>query len=215
MRPLRLSARGLDVIMIAGAPMSKADDPKSVSRRQLLTFWRKPLDEAIRAQRPPPPIAPPVSRPPPLRPPGMLHELLLQKHCVRCGKCIEVCPANAIFPLGPEWGAAARTPAIDARKQPCVLCSGLKCTHVCPSGALLPTFMPHDVAMGKAILDGDRCVTWHGAACTACQEMCPQAALALDEQGRMSVIEDKCVGCGLCERACPTEPQSIRVRPRG
>ena len=204
--------------MSGSPPMSKDDDAKRVSRRQLLTFWRRPLDEALAAHRPPPapPMPPPVTRAPPLRPPGMLHELLLQKHCIRCGKCVEVCPANAIFPLGPEWGAsAAGTPAIEARKQPCVLCTGLKCTHVCPSGALLPTFMPHDVTMGKAILDTGRCVTWHGTACTVCKEQCPQTALDLDEHGRMCVIEDKCVGCGMCERACPTEPASIRVRPRG
>jgi ferredoxin-type protein NapG len=214
-----LSVRGLDVIMIATRPMSKDDEAKRVSRRQLLTFWRRPLDEALAAHRPPPkapPAPPPVTRPPPLRPPGMLHELLLQKHCIRCGKCVEVCPANAIFPLGPEWGpSAAGTPAIEARKKPCVLCTGLKCTHVCPSGALLPTFMPHDVTMGKAILDTASCVTWNGATCTACKDACPQSALTIDSYGRMLVVEDKCVGCGLCERPCPTEPQSIRVRPRG
>ena len=101
---------------------------------------------------------------------------------LHCGKCVEACPADAIFPLGADWGAAAGTPAIDARKQPCVLCTGLKCTHVCPSGALLPTHANSDVMMGKARLDPDRCLTHHGQACTVCREHCPRpGALVFDD----------------------------------
>jgi ferredoxin-type protein NapG len=192
--------------------MSK--DPKGVSRRELLTFWRRPLETAVKTIKPPPPFEAPKLRPPPLRPPGVLHELLLQKHCIRCGKCVEVCPADAIFPLGADWGQAAGTPAIDARKQPCVLCTDLKCTHVCPSGGLLPTFANCDVAMGKAIVDAARCVTYRGQACTACHEHCPMPGALVFVDGQLRVIEEKCVGCGLCEHYCPTEPASIRVQPR-
>lgn len=194
--------------------MSK--EGKGVSRRELLTFWRRPLEQAVKVTRPPPEPPPlPARRPPPLRPPGILHELLLQKHCIRCGKCVEACPAHAIYPLGPEWGAAAGTPAVDARKQPCVLCNGLQCTHVCPSGALLPAFNNNEVAMGTAIVDPARCVTHQGAACTACRDHCPMAgALAFDDAGKLVVHAERCVGCGLCEHFCPTEPQAIRVQPR-
>ena len=197
--------------------MSKdGKDPKGVSRRELLTFWRRPLETAVKTVKPPPPLELPIVRPPPLRPPGMLHELLLQKHCIRCGKCVEACPAHAIFPLGADWGAAAGTPAIDARKQPCVLCTGLRCSHVCPSGALLPTHSNNDVMMGKAKLAVDTCLTHHGQACTVCVEHCPRpGALVLDgPHGELRVDEDQCVGCGLCEHYCPTEPTSIRVQPR-
>jgi ferredoxin-type protein NapG len=191
-------------------------DGKGVSRRELLTFWRRPLETAVRTVKPPPPVEMPPLRPPPLRPPGMLHELLLQKHCLRCGKCVEACPADAIFPLDASWGAAAGTPAIDARKQPCVLCTGLKCTHVCPSGALLPTYVNNDVNMGKAILDEAACLTHRGQACTACKDHCPrEGALFFDDDGKLRLGEDQCVGCGLCEHYCPTEPQAIRVQPRG
>src|SRR5207302_4485933 len=110
-----------------------------------------------------PPAAP--RRPPPLRPPGLMHELILVNTCTHCGNCVAACPAEAIFPLSAEWGAAEGTPAIDARKQPCVLCDGLKCTQVCPSGALQPTFNNKDVKMGDAVLDVARCVTYQGEAC--------------------------------------------------
>ncbi len=177
---------------------------KSYSRRELFTFWRR---------KPEPP--PPPKRSAPLRPPGMLHEQLLVEACIRCGKCVEVCPANAIFPLGEDWGRAAGTPAIDARKQPCVLCTGLQCTHVCPSGALLPTYVNRDVVMGTAVLDAATCVAHHGERCVVCQKQCPMpGAIEIDPDGKVRVVDDKCVGCGLCEHVCPTEPQSIRVVPR-
>jgi ferredoxin-type protein NapG len=190
--------------------MSK--DGKGVSRRELLTFWRKPLEE-LKKKPPPPP--PPSTRPPPLRPPGMLHELMLVSACQRCGKCVEACPADAIFPLGPEWGEAKGTPAIDARQQPCVLCDGLKCTHVCPSNALLPVYANKDVQMGWAVLDVGRCVTYLGQACDVCHKACPMpGAILVEEGGRVRVEEGRCVGCGVCESVCPVEPTAIRVQPR-
>jgi ferredoxin-type protein NapG len=191
------------------------DEKKGVSRRDLLTFWRKPLETVARTVRAPAPPPQPIRRPPPLRPPGTLHELLLVKHCTSCGLCVEACPADAIFLLGEDWGAAAKTPAIDARKQPCVLCSGLQCSNVCPSGALLPTFVNHDVRMGTARVDTTTCLTYQGTACTKCKDRCPQeGALSFDDGGRLQVDPEKCVGCGLCEHFCPTEPQSIRAIPR-
>jgi len=198
------------------------DDKKGVSRRELLTFWRRPLDEAVKGMNKAVQSAttssvatPTLAKQAPLRPPGMMHELMLRNTCMRCGKCIEICPAEAISPLGPEWGRLAETPAIDARKQPCVLCEGLQCTHVCPSGALIPVYTPGDVVMGTAVVDESRCLPYGGLACDQCLKACPiPGALVADAQGRPSVVEDLCVGCGLCEQHCPTEPTSIRVRPR-
>lgn len=186
-------------------------DGKGVSRRELLTFWRKPIEELVK----PKPPAPPAARPAPLRPPGTMHELMLVNSCIRCGQCIDTCPARAIRPLGADWGAAAGTPFIDARLQPCVLCTGLQCTHVCPSGALTPVYVNRDVTMGTAVLDESRCVTHRGQACDACFKACPMpGAIVVDEAGRVRVADPHCVGCGLCEHVCPTEPASIRVVPR-
>src|SRR3989442_1777174 len=104
-------------------------DSKGLSRRDLLSIFRRPLEAA---QEPVPVL------PPPLRPPGAGLEDLIADTCLRCGACVETCPRQAIKPLPAAYGAWAGTPYIVPRDAPCVLCTGLQCTHVCPSGTLRP-----------------------------------------------------------------------------
>jgi len=37
----------------------------------------------------------------------------------------------------------------------------------------------------------------------ACMGVCPAGAIACDENGTKTVDEDKCLGCRMCEMACP------------
>jgi ferredoxin-type protein NapG len=79
----------------------------------------------------------------------------------------------------------------------------------------LPLFNNNEVAMGTAIVDVASCLTHRGQACNACRDSCSvPGALNFDGEGKLQVDSAHCVGCGLCERACPTEPSSIRVQPR-
>lgn len=196
-----------------------SDKPdKGVSRRELLTFWRRSLQELdeIRAPTIQPP-APTMSAPQgwPLRPPGTTSERHLLDTCVRCGQCVAACPAQCIVPLPPAFGVATGTPAIDPVFSPCVLCDGLQCTKVCPSGALKPVDDLLNVKMGTAHVDPALCVTYHGQACPACYMTCPiPGAIVRADDGRVSV-GDTCTGCGLCEHVCPTEPKAIHVVPAG
>lgn len=150
-----------------------------------------------------------------LRPPGAIAESALIEACIRCGACVEVCPADAIFALGEAEGSATGTPAIDPDRAPCVVCDGLQCTTVCPSGALLPLVSPGDIAMGVAEIYDPLCVRTQDESCTACVEACPlgESAIRLAGDGPPMVIAAGCVGCGVCQFRCPTTPKAIVIRP--
>ena len=132
-----------------------------------------------------------------LRPPGAISETALVEACIRCGACVEVCPADAIFALPESLGAAGGTPAIDPDLAACVVCDGLKCTTVCPSGALLPLVSSGDIAMGVAEVYAPLCVRSFGETCTACVDSCPigEVAIRFVDDGPPSVDSAGCVGC--------------------
>lgn len=148
-----------------------------------------------------------------LRPPGALPEPEFTAVCNRCGRCIKVCPSNALSPMPITTGLANfETPYIIPRKNRCDLC--LACQEVCPTGAIAKVPL-EKVRMGRAVIDQYRCIAWNeGKACLICGEQCPVLAIAADEQHRPSVLVDKCVGCGSCENACPVDGEAaIRVFP--
>lgn len=152
-----------------------------------------------------------------LRPPGAIDEAEFATTCMRCGACVEACPADAIFAAPATAARAAGTPVIDADLGACVVCEGLQCTHVCPSGALVPLSAPHEIRMGTAEVYGSVCVRSEGEACTICVERCPigEAALSFEDDGPPVVHADACVGCGVCQLFCPTTPKAIVVVPAG
>ena len=156
-----------------------------------------------------------VSLPVYLRPPGALDEQAFREQCSRCGVCVAVCPADAIR-IDSTGAIANGAPYVVAAEAPCVACDGLHCMQNCPSGAL--TFTPLvDIDMGTAQWRPHFCTrTTIGDDCRICVDQCPlgSAALVLDEAGRVKVIDDGCIGCGVCEHYCPTEPKSIVVIPK-
>lgn len=145
-----------------------------------------------------------------VRPPGGQDESMLLAGCVRCGKCVEVCPRNAIKLAHIENGIASmRTPHMNFYDSWCDFCSeennGVPlCAATCATGALqLPeSGSAEGAVIGKAYLKTDWCLAYHGTGCHVCYDACPYEAMGLDENHRPYVIADKCNGCGACEAVC-------------
>lgn len=137
-----------------------------------------------------------------LRPPGAVDEEQFGGQCIRCGRCVEVCPYGSIRMLDIRAGLYAGTPLIEVEKIPCYLC--MKCVEVCPTGSLRKVSQA-DTRMGVAVINKFTCAAWIGTTlCRTCYDKCPFKDTAiLLERLKPVIIADKCTGCGLCTHACP------------
>lgn len=154
-----------------------------------------------------------------LRPPGALAPGAFEQACIGCFRCAEVCPTACIrFPAALSLDAAL--PFIDTAERACVLC--MKCTQVCPTDALVPLearaeVIAREVRMGTPVLTRPKCLPWNGeGVCRLCYLVCPypdQAVSLVGPQKAPLFHPEACVGCGLCEEACPEAAQAIRIVP--
>ncbi len=161
-------------------------------------------------------VAPPMYRTV-LRPPGALPEQAFLDTCQRCGNCGDVCPARAIRPISSDDPERAGTPYINPDSAACVVCDELACMKVCPSGALRLVDRPGDIRMGLARVQTEHCLRTRGQDCVICVEKCPFGTSAIDisDGGEIEVKPAGCVGCGVCQFYCPTQPKAILVEPHG
>ena len=157
-----------------------------------------------------------------IRPPGALPESSFLDRCVRCGACMKVCPTYGLQPSFLQSGIEGfwtprLVPRIGGCEQKCNLCG-----RVCPTGAIrdLPLEEKQFAKIGTAIIERRKCLAWEQMkTCLVCDEACPYDAIEFrvvtDFIGtfrRPFVIEEKCIGCGLCEQKCPVGGASaIRV----
>jgi len=157
-----------------------------------------------------------------LRPPGALAEEAFLDRCIRCGACMKTCPSNALHPALHEAGLQSFwTPILVPRIGGCAEgCTA--CAEVCPTEALERFSVEEKDALfiGTSRIDRSACIVWNaGKYCLVCDEHCPYRAIRWEEvEGarRPFVIEEKCVGCGLCEHHCPVQPvAAIRVFSQG
>jgi len=149
----------------------------------------------------------------PLRPPGAVEEDDFLQKCIRCRKCGEACPYGSIKTAHGEWGLEMGTPFIYPAEVPCYLCADWPCINACPTGALQEVGEKNNVKMGEAVIDETICFAYNGIICRACYERCPiyTVAITLKDELYPVVHKEHCVGCGICEQVCPTDPKAIVV----
>lgn len=162
-----------------------------------------------------------------LHPPGAQHGGRFLSLCVKCGKCIEACPYQVLHVASAHTGAKAGTPVIDARHQACRLCVDFPCIKACPTSALAEVESREQVSMGYAVINQDLCLSYKAMRCEVCYRACPliDEAIYINYGAREGddihavfapvIVEDKCVGCGLCVQRCVvSEPEcAIRIEP--
>ena len=175
-------------------------------------------------------VEPAVEKPPThlLRPPGATDPDFLTQ-CVRCGICLKVCPTSALQPSSTAFGwGGLWTPVLVPRLGYCDF-SCNACGQACPTGAIpsLTLEEKRRTVTGHAYVDRNRCLPWaSGRSCITCEEMCPlpQKAIRLEEVEAVTpdgqpitlkrpiVMQERCIGCGICENHCPLGGQAaIRV----
>jgi len=153
-----------------------------------------------------------------IRPPAALPERQFLQTCIRCGECMKVCPTNALQPALSEGGLEGLfTPVLVPRIGHCEeRCNA--CSRVCPTGAIQNFLIEEKrdrFILGKASIDRSTCRPWYGGkTCSICDEHCSYDAIdtrMIDGAERPVVLEDKCTGCGICERMCPVTPAAAIV----
>jgi len=182
------------------------------------------LDTRTMAKRPDPYL---------VRPPGALPEDEFLGRCVRCGECMKVCIGNALQPAFLSAGLAGMfSPRLQARTGYCEFNCTL-CGQVCPTGALqeLTLARKHTAKIGNVFFDKNRCLPYaKGIPCIVCEEHCPtpdkaiqfREAQVLNSMGEKVavkqpyVIDERCIGCGICETKCPLPGNSaVRLTSAG
>ena len=158
-----------------------------------------------------------------VRPPGALAEHDFNARCIKCGQCVDACPYDTLKLATADSGVPIGTPYFIPRETPCYMCEDIPCVPVCPTGALDHALENiDDSRMGLAIIDIENCLSWQGLRCEICFRECPVQGDAITVEHhprRISkhamfvplVHSDACTGCGICEKACPTQEAAIRV----
>jgi len=157
-----------------------------------------------------------------IRPPGSLPEEEFLDRCIRCHQCIKVCSTSGDFlqPAISEAGIGGFLTPIGSPRSGYCEYNCVMCTEVCPTGAIhtLDVETKKKTKIGLAFIDKDRCLPYYkNQDCIVCEEHCPtpdkaikfkeaEVILASGERKVVKqpyVVEELCIGCGICETKCP------------
>ncbi len=147
---------------------------------------------------------------PVFRPPGAIDEFQFLSGCTRCGDCVAACPHQAIRGAPERLGNVAGTPIIEADTAACMMCPDFPCIDSCEPGVLTRLLPP---IMGTARVTEHLCLAHHQTTCTVCSERCPVEGAIAVRDGKPTVNEDTCTGCGVCRYVCPAPENAILLMP--
>lgn len=144
------------------------------------------------------------------RPPGAIEETSFLAGCTKCGECIDACPHDAIVKASNQFREAAGTPTILADHAACMMCRDFPCIAACEPNVLTSLVPP---TMGTAKVTEHLCLAHHGTTCTVCSERCPVDNAITVVDGKPTVNESNCTGCGVCRYVCPAPENAILLMP--
>ncbi len=189
-------------------PRHATEEPKQPPRSSTLRSIGGIVIQPVTAT---PYAAPPRHRTIPVfRPPGAIEESQFLAGCTRCSDCADACPYNAIGQAPERFGAIAGTPMIQADTAACMMCKDFPCITACKPGVLVNA-LPK--VMGTAKVTAQLCLAHHGTTCSVCSERCPVAGAIAVADGKPTVREDACTGCGVCRYVCPAPENAILLMP--
>jgi ferredoxin len=150
----------------------------------------------------------------PVTPPGSVSIWHYTSRCIACDLCVSVCPTRVLQPTVAEFGLTGLfQPKMDFHTNFCNF-ECVKCSEVCPSGAILPVTkeVKQTIQIGISTFIKNLCIVVEKhTTCGACSEHCPTKAVEmipyLGDLKIPRVNEKICIGCGACEYACPTKPE--------
>ena len=152
-----------------------------------------------------------------VRPPGTQSELEFLTTCTGCGRCLAVCPVDALIPAAVPAttgsGVEKFLPVIDFSANLCVLCADTPCIAVCEPRALR---FPGDagIHLTEVRFDPRHCLPYQGPECGACADSCPLPGVLVFHDWKPVFELPACAGCGACMRRCPMEPKPLSFAPR-
>jgi ferredoxin len=172
------------------------------------------------------------------RPPSTDDERLAEL-CARCGACYSTCPTGILQPSMSFTSVAGPwTPAISQKRPSYCSLSCNRCATLCPTGALRQLGDDEKAYYGVGLtarVHLGMCLAFrYGKECMICQKKCPvpdaivgvprpdfmtdragdTQRTSKDKNKRIlvpAVDAQKCIGCNLCEQACPAQPVAIYV----
>lgn len=150
----------------------------------------------------------------PVPPPGIASTRSFLTKCVGCGACIATCPMKVLHPSSKEYGMGNPLHPLKNYDTSYCLYECVKCTEVCPTGALEPLSIKEKETfrVGLAIVDPEACI-----GCGLCARNCPRDTIVMEKRregkGRVAIVNhDDCIGCGVCQYVCPAQPlKAIKV----